>query len=177
MPVDLNMHVLVVDDFAQMRRIMIKLLRDIGFTRFTEAEDGVAAITKLKLHQDDNKFGLVLLDWNMPKMHGIEVVTIMKHSPKLKDIPVLMVTAEAKEENVRAAMKAGVDKFMLKPFNAKQLSEKINQLFEEHAAAAAECVAAEQKAKQENSVKTNPKQVENNAKTLTALSEKKLGKI
>ncbi len=78
MPIDPSIHVLVVDDFHHMRRIMIKLLRQVGFTRFSEAEDGIAAITKLKLHQNDDKFGLVLMDWNMPKMHGIEVVQIMK---------------------------------------------------------------------------------------------------
>ncbi|MBF0238456.1 MAG: response regulator [SAR324 cluster bacterium] len=129
MPIDFNISVLVVDDFPQMRRIMMNLLRKIGFKRFTEAENGIVAITKLKLHSENDKFGLVIMDWNMPKMNGIEVVQAMKASSKLKDIPILMVTAEAKLENIKEAAKVGVNKFLVKPFTEEQLLAKITELF------------------------------------------------
>ncbi|MBF0352651.1 MAG: response regulator [SAR324 cluster bacterium] len=129
MPIDFNISVLVVDDFPQMRRIMMNLLRKIGFKRFTEAENGIAAITKLKLHSENDKFGLVIMDWNMPKMSGIEVVQAMKASSKLKDIPILMVTAEAKLENIKEAARVGVSKFLVKPFTEEQLLAKITELF------------------------------------------------
>ena len=175
MPIDVSLHVLVVDDFPQMRRIMIKLLKEVGFTRFTEAEDGLAAITKLKLHQEDDKFGLALMDWNMPKMHGIEVVQIMKHASRLKNIPALMVTAEAKAENLQAAAHAGVNKFLVKPFSAAQLKEKIEELFAD-STPSSHTLPQEAKPETEDS-DSSTKQTSANAQTLTKTPEKKLGRI
>lgn len=123
---DLKMKILVVDDFSTMRRIVRNILKQLGYSNIEEAEDGSVALTKLKL----NIYGLVIADWNMPNMTGIELLKTMRSDSALKDIPVLMVTAEAKQENVIAAIQSGVNNYIVKPFTAEVLKEKIDKIFE-----------------------------------------------
>ncbi|OGV73763.1 MAG: two-component system response regulator [Methylophilales bacterium RIFCSPHIGHO2_02_FULL_57_10] len=123
---DKNMKFLVVDDFSTMRRIVRNLLKELGFNNVDEAEDGVVALTKLK-HGD---FEFVVSDWNMPNMTGIELLQAIRADAKLKDLPVLMVTAEAKKENIIAAAQAGANGYVVKPFTAATLEEKLNKIFE-----------------------------------------------
>lgn len=122
---DLNMKVLVVDDFATMRRIIKNILKQTGFTNILEAEDGKSA---LKMLQND-KFDLILCDWNMPEMQGIELLTRMKSDEQLKGIPFVMVTAEAQKENIIEAVKAGVNSYIVKPFTAEIVEQKLKKLF------------------------------------------------
>ncbi|WP_022847717.1 MULTISPECIES: chemotaxis response regulator CheY [unclassified Desulfurobacterium] len=122
---DPNIKILVVDDMATMRRIEKSLLMQLGFKNIDEAEDGKVALQKLR--QGDYDF--VLTDWNMPNMTGLELVQEIRKDPKLKHLPVLMVTAEAKKENVLAAIKAGVNNYVVKPFTAETLKEKIEKIF------------------------------------------------
>jgi two-component system chemotaxis response regulator CheY len=123
---DKNMKFLVVDDFSTMRRIVRNLLKELGFNNVDEAEDGVVALTKLK-HGD---FEFVVSDWNMPNMTGIELLQAIRADDKLKNLPVLMVTAEAKKENIIAAAQAGANGYVVKPFTAVTLEEKLNKIFE-----------------------------------------------
>ncbi|MEK7306546.1 MAG: chemotaxis response regulator CheY [Nitrospirota bacterium] len=123
---DLKMKILIVDDFSTMRRIVRNILKQLGYSNIEEAEDGSVALTKLKL----NMYGLVIADWNMPNMTGIELLKNMRSDSALKDIPVLMVTAEAKQENVIAAIQSGVNNYIVKPFTAEVLKEKIDKIFE-----------------------------------------------
>ncbi|MBW2031850.1 MAG: chemotaxis response regulator CheY [Deltaproteobacteria bacterium] len=122
---DLSMKVLIVDDFATMRRILRNVLKQIGFSNISEAEDGRAAIKELK----KDKYGLVLCDWNMPGVTGIEVLTQMRSDSELKDIPFVMVTAEAQKENIIEAVKAGVNSYIVKPFTAETIEEKLKKIF------------------------------------------------
>jgi two-component system, chemotaxis family, chemotaxis protein CheY len=122
---DLAMDVLVVDDFATMRRILKNILRQIGFTSISEAEDGTSALTMLK----KKKFDLILCDWNMPEMPGIELLKQVRADDGLKDIPFVMITAEAKKENILAAVQAGVSNYVVKPFTAEIISEKLAKVF------------------------------------------------
>ena len=122
---DPNMDVLVVDDAATMRRIVRGLLRELGYKNIREADDGTTALDELKRKKAD----LVVADWNMPKMTGIDLLRTIRGDGGLKDIPVLMVTAEAKQENIVEAVQAGVSNYILKPFNAKTLEEKLNKIF------------------------------------------------
>lgn len=122
---DPNIEVLVVDDAATMRRIVRSLLRELGFKNVREAEDGNSALEELKRRRAD----LVISDWNMPHMSGIELLRAIRGSETLKDIPVLMVTAETKKENVLEAVQAGVNNYIVKPFNAKTLEEKLSKIF------------------------------------------------
>jgi two-component system chemotaxis response regulator CheY len=122
---DPNIEVLVVDDAATMRRIVRSLLRELGVKNVREAEDGSAALEELKRRRAD----LVISDWNMPHMSGIELLRAIRGSESLKDIPVLMVTAETKKENVLEAVQAGVNNYIVKPFNAKTLEEKLHKIF------------------------------------------------
>ncbi len=122
---DRDIKVLVVDDMATMRRIIKTLLDQLGFKNVDEAEDGAAALQKLK----SGKYDLVITDWNMPNMTGLELVQEIRKDPELKDIPVLMVTAEAKKENVIAAIKAGVNNYIVKPFTAETLKEKLEKIY------------------------------------------------
>ncbi|MDP2862166.1 MAG: response regulator, partial [Desulfobacterales bacterium] len=108
---DLKMKVLVVDDFATMRRIIKNILKQIGFTNIIEAEDGKSA---LKMLQND-KFDLIMCDWNMPEMPGIELLGKVRADEQLKGIPFVMVTAEAQKENIIEAVKAGVNSYIVKP--------------------------------------------------------------
>ncbi|MBW2066955.1 MAG: response regulator [Deltaproteobacteria bacterium] len=122
---DLNMKVLIVDDFATMRRILRNVLKQIGFSNISEAENGRAAIKELK----NDKYGLVLCDWNMPEVTGLEVLSEMKSDSELKDIPFVMVTAEAQKENIIEAVKAGVNSYIVKPFTAETIEEKLKKIF------------------------------------------------
>jgi two-component system chemotaxis response regulator CheY len=122
---DLNMKVLVVDDFATMRRIVKNILKQIGFTNIVEAEDGKSA---LKMLQND-KFDLIMCDWNMPEMPGIELLGKVRADEQLKGIPFVMVTAEAQKENILEAVKAGVNSYIVKPFTAEIVDQKLKKLF------------------------------------------------
>lgn len=122
---DLSMKVLVVDDFATMRRIVKNILKQIGFTDIAEAEDGKNA---LKMLQND-KFGLIMCDWNMPEMPGIELLNRIRADEQLKGIPFVMVTAEAQKENILDAVKAGVNSYIVKPFTAEIVEQKLKKIF------------------------------------------------
>ncbi|HEB74153.1 MAG TPA: response regulator [Candidatus Desulfofervidus auxilii] len=121
------MRILVVDDFASMRKIIKGLLKQIGFQNIEEADDGSTALEKLKI----GEFDLVICDWNMPEVPGIEVLKAVRNDPRLKDLPFLMVTAEAKKDNVMEAVKAGVNQYIVKPFTAETLKKKIEKIFDE----------------------------------------------
>ncbi|WP_274644964.1 chemotaxis response regulator CheY [Pseudomonas serbica] len=123
--VDKNMRFLVVDDFSTMRRIVRSLLRDIGFNNIEEAEDGSEALAKLKA----GKFDFLVTDWNMPVMTGLELLKAVRATDGLKELPVLLVTAEAKREQIIEAAQAGVSGYVVKPFTAVVLEEKLNAIF------------------------------------------------
>jgi two-component system chemotaxis response regulator CheY len=123
---DKNMKVLVVDDFSTMRRIIKNLLRDLGFTNISEADDGSTALPMLK----DGSFDFVVTDWNMPGMQGIDLLRAIRADAKLSHIPVLMVTAEAKKEQIVMAAQAGVNGYIVKPFTAGTLNTKLDKIFE-----------------------------------------------
>jgi two-component system chemotaxis response regulator CheY len=125
--IDFGMRVLVVDDFSTMRRIVKNTLRQIGFTNIEEAEDGQKAYDRLSVE----KFDFVVSDWNMPNMTGIDLLRKVRATPQIKDIPFLMVTAEAKQENIVEAIKAGVSNYIVKPFTVATLDEKIKKIFKE----------------------------------------------
>jgi len=119
-----DMTVLVVDDFATMRRIIRNILRDLEFKKILEAEDGTAAVDILKTQKVD----LIISDWNMPKMTGLELLKWVRSNEDTKDIPFLMVTAEAQKENVIEAIKAKVSNYIVKPFTAQTLAEKLEKI-------------------------------------------------
>ncbi len=119
------MKFLVVDDFSTMRRIVRGLLKELGFLNVDEAEDGVVALAKLK----SEAFDFVVSDWNMPNMTGIELLRAIRADAALAHLPVLMVTAEAKKENIIEAAKAGASGYVVKPFTAATLDEKLNKIF------------------------------------------------
>lgn len=125
MPADTKMHVLVVDDFATMRRIITNVLRQLGYEHIMEAEDGTKALQIL----ETEKIDFVITDWNMPQMSGLDLLKAIRASEDKKHIPVLMVTAEAMQENIIKAAQAGVNNYIIKPFDAKTLSDKINKIF------------------------------------------------
>ncbi len=116
---------LVVDDFSTMRRIVRNLLKELGFVNVQEAEDGVEALSKLR----GDKFDFVVSDWNMPNMTGIELLMAIRADASLKHLPVLMVTAEAKKENIIQAAQAGASGYVVKPFTAATLDEKLKKIF------------------------------------------------
>jgi len=122
---DLSMTVLVVDDFATMRRILKNIFRQLGFENIIEADDGTTALEALK----KNKIDLIVSDWNMPKMTGLELLKTVRASDENKDIPFLMVTAEAQKQNVLDAVQAGVSNYVVKPFTAEQISDKLEKIF------------------------------------------------
>ncbi|HAG53305.1 MAG TPA: hypothetical protein DCL21_05925 [Alphaproteobacteria bacterium] len=124
MAVDKNMRILVVDDFHTMRRIVINLLKQLGFSNVVEAGDGKEALEKV--HSD--KIDLVVSDWNMPNMTGIEFLKELRADERYKSLPFIMVTAEGKKENVIAAVHAGVSNYVVKPFNAATLKEKLTKV-------------------------------------------------
>ena len=121
-----NTKFLVVDDFSTMRRIVRNLLKELGFTNVQEAEDGVDALAKLRAEE----FEFVVSDWNMPNMTGIELLQAIRADSKLKHLPVLMVTAEAKKENIIQAAQAGASGYVVKPFTAATLDEKLKKIFQ-----------------------------------------------
>ena len=125
-----NMRILIVDDFSTMRRIVKNLLGDLGFTNTAEAEDGHAALSLLQ----SQPFDFVVTDWNMPVMTGIELLKAIRADAKLKTLPVLMVTAEAKREQIIEAAQNGVNGYIIKPFTAQTLEEKLGKIFERLAA-------------------------------------------
>jgi len=125
--VDTNMKILVVDDFSTMRRIIKNLLRDLGFNNTSEADDGLTALPMLK----SGGFDLLVTDWNMPGMQGIDLLKAVRadEDETLKNIPVLMVTAEQKKEQIVEAAQAGVNGYIVKPFTALILKEKLEKIF------------------------------------------------
>jgi two-component system chemotaxis response regulator CheY len=122
-----SMNILVVDDFPTMRRIVRSLLKELGFTNIEEAEDGNEALGKLR---GGDRFELVVSDWNMPNLDGLDMLKEIRSDDALKELPVLMVTAEAKKENIIAAAKAGASGYVVKPFTAATLDEKLSKIFE-----------------------------------------------
>jgi len=122
---DPNMKFLVVDDFATMRRIVRNLLKDLGFNNVHEAEDGAVALNMLRRE----RFDFVATDWNMPNMNGIELVKAIRADAALKHLPVLMVTAEAKKENIIEAAQSGASGYVVKPFTSATLEEKLKKIF------------------------------------------------
>jgi len=125
MSVDKNIKILVIDDFQTMRRIVINLLRQLGFSNTAEAADGVQAWEKLEREGDYN---LIVSDWNMPNMTGLELLEKVRASDRFKDIPFVMVTAEGKRENVIMAVEKGVSNYVVKPFNAATLKQKLTRV-------------------------------------------------
>ena len=123
---DLNMNILIVDDFSTMRRIVRNLLKQLSFNNVDEAEDGDVALEKLK----NGSYDFVITDWNMPNMTGIELLKAVRSDAEISATPFLMVTAEALQDNVIAAVKAGVSNYIVKPFTAEVLSEKIGKIIE-----------------------------------------------
>lgn len=121
-----NMKILIVDDFSTMRRIIKNLLRDLGFTNTAEADDGNSALPMLQ----SGNFDFLVTDWNMPGMTGIDLLKACRADDRLKSLPVLMVTAEAKRDQIIAAAQAGVNGYVVKPFTAAALQEKIEKIFE-----------------------------------------------
>lgn len=125
MPADPNMKILVVDDMVTMRRIVKNILKQLGFANVDEAENGQEALQKLRA----DTFGFVVSDWNMPVMTGIDMLRAIRADEKLKTTPVLMVTAEAQQSNLVEAVQAGVSNYIVKPFTAETLQEKIAKIF------------------------------------------------
>ena len=123
---DPKMKFLVVDDFSTMRRIVRNLLKELGFANVDEAEDGQIALQKL----NSLPFDFVVTDWNMPNMDGLTLLQNIRATPALKHLPVLMITAEAKKENIIAAAQAGASGYIVKPFTAATLAEKLQKIFD-----------------------------------------------
>lgn len=126
MTMDTNMKILIVDDFSTMRRIVKNLLADLGYTNTTEADDGKTAWPMLQA----GDFEFVVTDWNMPGMTGIELLKHIRAEPRLASLPVLMVTAEAQRDQIIEAAKAGVNGYIIKPFTAATLKEKLDKIFQ-----------------------------------------------
>jgi len=122
---DLSMNVLIVDDFATMRRILRNILKQLEFTNIFEADDGTTALEVL----EKQKIDLIISDWNMPKMTGLDLLKVVRSNSELKSIPFLMVTAEAQKKNVIDAVQAGVSNYIVKPFTADQIMEKLEKIY------------------------------------------------
>ena len=123
---DKNIKILIVDDFSTMRRIIKNLLRELGFNNVTEADDGVTALPMLQA----GSYDFLITDWNMPGMMGIDLLRAVRADAKLNTLPVLMVTAESKKDQIIEAAQAGVNGYVVKPFTAGTLKEKIEKIFE-----------------------------------------------
>jgi two-component system chemotaxis response regulator CheY len=123
---DHKMKIMVVDDFSTMRRIVKNVLKQLGYENVEEAEDGVQALAKLKA----GGYGFMVSDWNMPNMDGLQLLKTVRQDPQLKDLPILMVTAEAEKTMVVAAIQAGVNNYVVKPFTAEIFKEKMERVFE-----------------------------------------------
>ncbi|HDY87763.1 MAG TPA: response regulator [bacterium] len=122
---DLNMKILIADDFPEVTRLIRNILKNIGFTNIREADGGKAVLRALK----KEKYDLILCDWNMPDMPGIEVLKKIRSDDELKDIPFVMITAETEKEKILAAIKAGVSNYIVKPFNAQTIREALKKVF------------------------------------------------
>jgi two-component system chemotaxis response regulator CheY len=127
---DLNARILVVDDFSTMRRIVRGILKKLGYRNIDEAEDGQSALKMLK----QASYQLIICDWNMPVMTGLDLLKAVRADEELKTIPFLMVTAEAKKENILTAIQAGVSNYIVKPFTEEVLSKKLEEIFKSRAA-------------------------------------------
>jgi two-component system, chemotaxis family, chemotaxis protein CheY len=125
MAMDTSINVLIVDDFATMRRIIKGVLKQLGFSNLIEAEDGDAALKELR----KEKIGLIVSDWNMPNMTGLELLKAVRADNNLKSIPFLMVTAEGQKENVIQAVQAGVSNYIVKPFTPETFNAKLEKIF------------------------------------------------
>jgi len=125
MGLDLSMTVLIVDDFATMRRILKNIFRKLGYSSIIEADDGTTALEALKKEKVD----LIVSDWNMPKMSGLDLLKTIRASGQYKDTPFLMVTAEAQKKNVIDAVEAGVSNYIVKPFSQEQILDKLEKIF------------------------------------------------
>jgi two-component system chemotaxis response regulator CheY len=125
MAVDLSMPILVVDDYQTMTRIIRNLLKQLGFTQIDDANDGMAALKRLR----ERQYGLIISDWNMQPMTGYELLKEVRANPDIAATPFIMITAESKTENVIAAKQAGVNNYIVKPFNAQTLKAKIDAVF------------------------------------------------
>ncbi|MBK6743430.1 MAG: chemotaxis response regulator CheY [Hydrogenophilales bacterium] len=125
---DKNLKFLVVDDFSTMRRIVRNLLKELGYANVDEAEDGIIALQRLK----SGGIQFVITDWNMPNMTGIELLKAIRAEVALKHLPVLMITAEAKKENIIEAAQSGASGYIVKPFTAAVLEEKMNKIFDKY---------------------------------------------
>ncbi len=126
MPDRTSLKFLVVDDFSTMRRIVRNLLKELGFTNVEEAEDGAVALAKLR----EGSFGFVVSDWNMPNMDGLTLLQNVRADARLKSLPFLMITPEAKKENITAAIQSGASNYIVKPFTVATLQEKLDKIFE-----------------------------------------------
>ncbi|WP_456152164.1 chemotaxis response regulator CheY [Hydrogenovibrio kuenenii] len=126
MQIDRNMNILVVDDFSTMRRIVKNLLKELGFSKFDEADDGATAWPMIQ----SGKYDFIVSDWNMPQMTGIDLLRHVRADAALKDTPFLLITAEAKRSQILEAAEAGVDGYIVKPFTAATLNAKIQKIFE-----------------------------------------------
>lgn len=124
--IDRNMNILVVDDFSTMRRIVKNLLKELGFSKFDEADDGATAWPMVQ----SGKYDFIVSDWNMPQMTGIDLLRHVRKTPKLEETPFLLITAEAKRSQILEAAQAGVDGYIVKPFTAATLNGKIQKIFE-----------------------------------------------
>ena len=122
---DTSMKVLVVDDFATMRRIVKNILTQLGYKNLVEADDGTTALEVLK----SEKIDMIISDWNMPKMTGLDLLKTVRADANMADLPFIMVTAEAQQDNIILAVKAKVSQYIVKPFTADTLSEKIDKIF------------------------------------------------
>lgn len=127
-----DLRFLVVDDFSTMRRIVKNLLQDLGYTHISEADDGKTAVPMLQT----GKFDVLITDWNMPQMPGLDLLKFIRADEKLKGLPVLMVTAEAKREQIVEAAQAGVSGYVIKPFTAETLKQKLEKMLQANAATA-----------------------------------------
>ncbi|CUS37665.1 chemotaxis regulator transmitting signal to flagellar motor component [Candidatus Nitrospira nitrosa] len=125
MPADPSMKILIVDDMVTMRRIVKNVLKQLGFSNIDEAENGQDGLQKLK----SSKYDFVVSDWNMPVMTGIDMLRAIRADEQLKAIPVLMVTAEAQQKNLVEAVQAGVSNYIVKPFTAETMQEKLAKIF------------------------------------------------
>ena len=123
---DQKIKILVVDDFSTMRRIVKNVLKQLGYDNIEEAEDGAAALVKLK----SGGFGFMVSDWNMPNMDGLQLLQEVRKDPLLSKLPILMVTAEAEKAKVITAIQAGVNNYVVKPFTAEVFKEKMDKIFE-----------------------------------------------
>jgi two-component system chemotaxis response regulator CheY len=130
--------ILVVDDMMTMRKIIIKNLKDMGFSNFTEADDGAAAWPKIQeAHGINQPFELILCDWNMPVLKGIQLLGNCRTDPRFKDVPFVLITAESEKSQVMEALKLGVSNYIVKPFTLEQLKEKLTLVYKKHFAASA----------------------------------------